>query len=144
VVGLSGCGGGTRATFTNPVYGGDFPDPFVLKAGDACYAYATNGTGKQVQTLTSKDLVHWQPGPDALPKVGSWTFNGETWAQEVLKRSDDSYVLYNTATKCIGRVYHAWDAAYSKRQLWIDRLDWKDGKPVVDGPTCTAQDAPKP
>ena len=41
-------------------------------------------------------------------------------------------------------VYHAWDAAYSKRQLWIDRLEWKDGKPVVDGPTCGVQDAPKP
>jgi len=41
-------------------------------------------------------------------------------------------------------VYHAWDAAYSRRRLWIDRLDWKDGKPVVDGPTCTAQDAPTP
>jgi hypothetical protein len=41
-------------------------------------------------------------------------------------------------------VYHAWDAAYSKRQLWIDPLDWKDGKPVVEGPSCKAQDAPKP
>jgi beta-xylosidase len=302
VLALGACGGGEQATFTNPVYRGDFPDPFVLKVGDTYYAYATNGSGKQVQTLTSKDLVHWQPGPDALPKVGSWTFNGETWAPEVLKRGDDSYVLYYTATKCIGRavareplgpfadpakeslvcqstlggsidpspfrddgelyllwkndgnaigvptqiyaqrlspdglrlvgrrttiekndvpweasvvegpmlwkhdghyflfysgnvysgagyavgyatcrsplgpckdaaenpilettcgargpghdaliedaagqtwiVYHAWDAAYSKRQLWIDRLDWKDGKPVVDGPTCTAQDAP--
>jgi beta-xylosidase len=302
---LSACGGGKQATFTNPVYGGDFPDPFVLKVGDTYYAYATNGAGKQVQTLTSKDLVHWQPGPDALPRVGSWTFNGETWAPEVLKRSDDSFVLYYTATKCIGRavaseplgpfvdrakkslvcqstlggsidpspfrdddgklyllwkndgnaigapteiyaqrlspdglrlvgkrttiekndvpweasvvegpmlwrhdaryflfysgnvysgagyavgyatcesplgpckdapenpilettceargpghntliedaagqtwiVYHAWDAAYSKRRLWIDRLNWQDGKPVVDGPTCARQDAPKP
>ena len=308
VLALGACGGGgggEQPTFTNPVYGGDFPDPFVLKAGDTYHAYATNGAGKQVQTLTSRDLVHWQPGPDALPKVGSWTFNGETWAPEVLKRSDESYVLYYTATKCIGRavarrplgpfvdaakeslvcqsslggsidpspfrdddgklfllwkndgnaigaptqiysqrlspdglrlvgrrttiekndvawegsivegpmlwkhdgryllfysgnvysgagyavgyatcasplgpcndapenpilettceargpghnaliedaagqtwiVYHAWDAAYTKRQLWIDRLDWRDGKPVVNGPTCTKQDAPKP
>ena len=306
VLALAACGGGKQATFTNPVYRGDFPDPFVLKVGDTYYAYATNGAGKQVQTLTSKDLVHWQPGPDALPKVGSWGFNGETWAPEVLKRGDGSYVLYYTANHCVGRavatqaarsvrrswrssrssaregrrldrpepvprrrrqalpaleerrqrdrradvhlraaplagrrctssgkrttiekndvpweasivegpmlwkhdgryflfysgnvysgagyavgyatcdtplgpckdapenpilktaceahgpghnaliddgagrtwiVYHAWDAAYSKRQLWIDRLEWKDGKPVVDGPTCGAQDAPKP
>ena len=41
-------------------------------------------------------------------------------------------------------VYHAWDAAYSKRVLWIDRLDWKGGKPVVEGPTCTKQPAPTP
>jgi beta-xylosidase len=304
VLALAACGG-NKASFANPVHDADFPDPFVLKAGDTYYAYATNGAGKQVQTLTSKDLVHWQPGPDALPKVGSWTFNGETWAPEVLPRRDGSYVLFYTATKCVGRavarkplgpfvddskkplvcqpkqggsidpspfrdsdgklylvwkndgnaigsttfiwaqrlssdglrlvgkrttiekndayweasvvegpmlwkqggryflfysgnvysgaayavgyatcasplgpckdapenpilkgackaygpghnalmrdgadqtwiVYHAWDAAYSKRVLWIDRLDWKDGKPVVDGPTCTKQSAPTP
>jgi beta-xylosidase len=39
-------------------------------------------------------------------------------------------------------VYHAWDDAYSKLQLCIDRLDWRDGKPVVHGPTCTKQRAP--
>jgi beta-xylosidase len=305
VLALTACGGGKQAMFTNPVYRGDFPDPFVLKVGDTYYAYGTNSAGKQVQTLTSKDLVHWQPGPDALPKLGSWAFIGETWAPEVLKRDDGTYVLYYTANKCVGRavaskplgpfvdpaqealvcqptlggsidaspfrddngklyllwkndgnaigaptyiyaqrlapdglhlvgkrttlekndapweasvvegpmlrkhdgryylfysgnvysgagyavgyatcasplgpckdapenpilktacaahgpghnaliddgagqtwiVYHAWDAAYAKRQLWIDRLDWTDGKPVVDGPTCKAQDAPKP
>jgi len=302
---LAACGGSEPATFENPVFRGDFPDPFVLKDGDTYYAYATNGAGKQVQTSTSKDLVHWQPGRDALPKVGSWAFIGETWAPEVLKRDDGSFVLYYTANKCVGRavagkplgpfvdsakeslvcqptlggsidaspfrdddgklyllwkndgnaiaaptyiyaqrlssdglhlvgkrttiekndvpweasvvegpmlrkddgryylfysgnvysgagyavgyatcasplgpcqgapenpilkttcdahgpghnaliddgagrtwiVYHAWDAAYAKRQLWIDRLDWTDGKPVVEGPTCKAQDAPKP
>src|SRR5205085_1664056 len=102
VLAAAGCGGGGAKPFTNPVYDGDFPDPFVLHDGSTYYAYATNGAGKQVQTLTSKDLVHWTPGPDALPKVGSWGFNGETWAPEVLPR-DGSYVLYYTANKCVGR-----------------------------------------
>jgi beta-xylosidase len=100
---LAGCGG-AHATFTNPVYGRDFPDPFVLKAGDIYYAYATNGNGAQVQTASSKDLVHWTPGPDALPKVGTWALPGATWAPEVLH--EDAYVLYYTAssgTQCIGR-----------------------------------------
>jgi beta-xylosidase len=102
---LAACGGATTttATFRNPVYDRDFPDPFVLKVGDTYYAYATNGDGKQVQTLTSKDLVNWRPGPDALPKVGSWTFNGQTWAPEVLARDDGTYVLYYTANLCVGR-----------------------------------------
>jgi beta-xylosidase len=100
---LAACAGTKQPTFTNPVYRGDFPDPFVLKVGDTYYAYATKGAGKQVQTSTSKDLVHWEAGPDALPKVGSLGFNGETWAPEVLRRGDDSYVLYYTANKCIGR-----------------------------------------
>ena len=41
-------------------------------------------------------------------------------------------------------VYHAWlpHQAGNKRVLWIDKLDWKGGKPAVHGPTCTAQSAP--
>jgi beta-xylosidase len=43
--------------------------------------------------------------------------------------------------------YHAWigsavDDPTVGRQLWLDRLDWKNGKPVVRGPTCKAQPAP--
>ena len=293
VIVLAGCGG---KSFTNPVLNRDFPDPFVLKVGATYYAYATNGDGKQVQTATSKDLVHWTLGPDALPKVGPWGFPGSTWAPEVQARADGAYVLYYTAssgTQCIGAavaktprgpfvdvakqplvcqkseggsidpdpsggylywkndgnsigmtthiyaqklsadglhlvgprraieqndqvweanvvegpemlqhdgryvlfysgghfnednyavgyatcqgplgpcidapenpilqtrcrahgpghnsfagswiVYHAWDPGHTKRVLWIDRLDWKDGKPVVHGPTCTKQTAP--
>ena len=33
-------------------------------------------------------------------------------------------------------VYHAWRPLHAgdKRELWIDELEWQDGKPVVDGP----------
>ncbi len=94
------------SAFKNPVYDRNFPDPFVLKVGKMYYAYATNGNGENVQTATSPDLVHWRPGPDALPKLGRWDFPGNTWAPEVLARSDGTYVLYYTAssgTQCIGR-----------------------------------------
>jgi beta-xylosidase len=103
---LAGCGGGRHAMFTNPVYDRDFPDPFVLHVGKTYYAYATNGNGANIQTATSSDLVHWKPGPDALPKVGKWAFPGNTWAPEVLPRKDGTYVLYYTVssgTQCIGR-----------------------------------------
>jgi beta-xylosidase len=44
-------------------------------------------------------------------------------------------------------LYHAWKGAAVGddsvgRQLWLDRLDWKNNKPVVHGPTCTKQPAP--
>lgn len=44
-------------------------------------------------------------------------------------------------------LYHAWKASAVDdstvgRQLWMDRLDWKNGKPVVHGPTCTTQSGP--
>jgi beta-xylosidase len=43
--------------------------------------------------------------------------------------------------------YHAWIGSNVGdptvgRQLWLDRLDWKSGRPVVHGPTCKAQTAP--
>jgi beta-xylosidase len=108
VLALAACGGGgKKATFANPVDDVDFPDPFVLKAGDTYYAYATNGADKQVQTLTSKDLVHWKRGPDALPKVGPWGYNGATWAPEVLALADGTYVLYYTSSQCVGRAVAA-------------------------------------
>jgi beta-xylosidase len=100
---LAGCGGGKHATFSNPVLAQDFPDPFVLRDGDTYYAYATNGNDKQVQTATSKDLVHWTPGPDALPHVApKWGYNNATWAPEVM-RIGKRYVLYYTSSSRIGR-----------------------------------------
>lgn len=103
---LAGCGGDTgTAPFENPVHASDFPDPFVLEVGETYYAYGTNGDGKEVPTLTSTDLVRWEPGPDALPQVGTWAYPGKTWAPEVLA-VEGRYVLYYTANgggQCIGR-----------------------------------------
>jgi beta-xylosidase len=48
-------------------------------------------------------------------------------------------------------VYHAWEphhVGYSGtgpgRLLWIDRVLWRNGKPVIHGPTCTKQPDPSP
>ena len=217
---LSACGGG-KASFTNPVYDRDFPDPFVLKVGGTYYAYATNGNGSNVQTATSKDLVHWTPGSDALPKLGTassgtqcigraiatapqgpfvdsfagalvcqksdggsidpdayggylyWKNDGNSIGRPTQIRdlfysggsfNDDSYAVgYATCRGPLGPsadapenpiletgcrahgpghntfagpyiAYHAWNAAHTRRQLWLSRLDWQDGKPVVHGP----------
>lgn len=108
---LTGCGGDERASspFRNPVYRADFPDPFVLEVDGIYHAYGTNAAGANVQTLTSTDLVHWQKGQDALPEIGPWAYTGKTWAPEVLRRDDGTFVLYYTANaatlgaQCIGR-----------------------------------------
>ena len=44
-------------------------------------------------------------------------------------------------------VYHAWNILSSgvrgdARYLWIDRVNWTDGKPVVQGPTVDPQPMP--
>jgi beta-xylosidase len=91
------------------VYATDFPDPFVLRVGDAYVAYGTNGATDNVRTLRSPDLVHWRTGPDAMPGVAPWALRGFTWAPAVLRRDDGTYVLYYTARsfdlgiQCIGR-----------------------------------------
>src|SRR3712207_4078397 len=106
---VAGCGGGEESQpFRNPVHVADFPDPFVLEVDGTYYAYATNGPRGNVQTLTSTDLVDWQPGKDALPQLGRWAYEGKTWAPEVLALENGTYVLYYTANaadfgrQCIG------------------------------------------
>ncbi|MDP9350697.1 MAG: glycoside hydrolase family 43 protein [Chloroflexota bacterium] len=44
-------------------------------------------------------------------------------------------------------VYHAWPpdavgSTYPGRVMWIDRLRWENGKPIVDGPTAAPQPEP--
>jgi beta-xylosidase len=96
-------------TYQNPVLQSDFPDPSVLHAGDAYYAYATNGSGANVQRAKSTDLVHWQMLGDAMPSLPSWAQLGGSfvWAPEVIPVADH-YVMYYTARdtasdkQCVG------------------------------------------
>ena len=56
-----------RATFTNPILGGDYPDPTVMRDGDDYYM--THSAFDYVPGLTvfhSRDLVHWEPISSAL------------------------------------------------------------------------------
>lgn len=94
--------------FANPVYADDFPDPAAILVDSIYYAYATQGNGRNIQTLTSPDLVHWVPGADALPQLGAWAQTGDTWAPEVIADSG-RYVMFYVArdaasgVQCIGR-----------------------------------------
>ena len=78
------------------VWNGDFPDPFVLYAGDGYIAFATNGAGRNVQVLTALDLATWNPNSDALPELPGWAEPGNTWSPSVLRRPG-GYVLFYTA-----------------------------------------------
>lgn len=107
----------------------DFPDPDVLKVGNAYYAYATNasvpfGFGsvlRNVPVAKSDDLVHWdyfyRPGEgfpaDALEAMPAWSGGGFglTWAPGLVQRDSifgPYYALYFTrrhaasGRQCIG------------------------------------------
>src|SRR5262249_4821047 len=55
------------ASYTNPVFPRDFPDPFVLRDGSRYIAFSTNTAGKNIGVVTSTDLATWTELPDALP-----------------------------------------------------------------------------
>ncbi|WP_147916039.1 glycoside hydrolase family 43 protein [Ruania zhangjianzhongii] len=82
--------------FTNPVYDSNFPDPFVLRADDHWYAYATQGTFGTFPILRSEDLVTWSVVGNGMPTLAPWTAAGRHWAPEVAKIGD-RYLAYYTA-----------------------------------------------
>lgn len=100
----------TTPAAVDALSGIDFADPFVLRDGDAYYAFGTGANGRHVQVARSADLTGWVALPDALPALPAWAAraDGFTWAPSVLRRGS-SYVLYYTARdasadmQCISR-----------------------------------------
>ncbi len=109
-------------TYTNPVFGRNLPDPFVLRHGASYLAYGTNadwvdGPGglRNIPVLRSDDLASWTVVGDALPaaNLGRWVdqtkLPGRIWAPSVLRRwyGRPYWVLYYSAPttaddQCIG------------------------------------------
>ncbi len=94
-----------------PVNPRDFPDPFVLSAGNTYFAFGTNAGVTNVQVMYSIDLAHWQTRPDALPNLPHWAVRGFTWAPTVLPRGDGFVLYYAVREPSGGR--QAISAAYS-------------------------------
>src|SRR4028118_2277587 len=71
-------------TFQNPVFENNFPDPFILQAGDVYYAYSTNSNSRNVPIATSTDLVTWTMGRDVMSGLARWVrLSGpDVWAPE--------------------------------------------------------------
>ena len=78
----------------------DFPDPTVIRAGDAYYAYATqtetdNGF-TNIQLARSKDLQEWFYLGEALPEKPAWAQDNQAyWAPHVVVRGGTYYLYYS-------------------------------------------------
>jgi hypothetical protein len=71
-------------TTSTAVYGQDFADPFVLRAGDRYYAYSTNRGPWNVPVISSKELQGgWRPVGDALPQLPAWSVPARVWTQRL-------------------------------------------------------------
>lgn len=86
-----------------PVHDGDFPDPFVLVAGDRYFAYGTQTGDLNIQVMESADLRRWNHRGEALPEVPGWAARGLTWAPAVLPRGDVYVLFYTVRFEAAGR-----------------------------------------
>lgn len=84
---------------TASVFPCDFPDPMVLRAGGAWYAYGSSTGwetgGAAFPILRSTDLRHWQSVGNALSRPPGWSA-GDLWGPSVLAWRH-RYLLYYSA-----------------------------------------------
>ena len=79
--------------FTNPILGGDYPDPTIMRDGEDYYM--THSAFDYVPGLVvfhSRDLVHWEPISAALN-----TFLGSVWAPDICKYDGKYYIYFTVA-----------------------------------------------
>ncbi len=87
--------GDAAAHYLNPVYGHDFPDPFVLKYLGHYWAYATGfvADGRVFPILHSSDLIHWQASGGAMAPLPG--HHPCYWAPEVIYDNGRFYLYYS-------------------------------------------------
>ncbi|KAI0002306.1 glycoside hydrolase family 43 protein [Xylariaceae sp. FL0662B] len=95
----------------------DFPDPSIIQdEGGSWYAFGTAGNGNQIQVAKADDLY----GPwdlldtNALEDAGPWASGRNTWAPDVRRLRDGSYVMYYSGEVKSDRRFHCIGAAVSE------------------------------
>jgi hypothetical protein len=104
----------------SPVYEFDFADPYVLRAGSALYAFATNAGGGTVQVLRSSDARSWSPAGSALTRQPGWARPGTTWAPAVLQRGATFVLYYATRQQSTNRQCLSTAVATSPAGPYVD------------------------
>lgn len=116
--GADGVGGGSGTTSdsaTTPAAGAfvvdeDFPDPDVVTLEDGSYlAFATGAGDLNIRVATSADLHAWTiERRDALHGLPRWASPGRTWAPDVSRAADGTWVMYfaaehtDSGRQCVG------------------------------------------
>jgi beta-xylosidase len=81
--------------YYNPVWGGVFADPMVLRNGrHDYYAYSTTNSRRDIYPiLHSRDLMHWRKVGNAFRRPPRWSYTS-WWAPSVLRRNGTYYLFY--------------------------------------------------
>lgn len=127
--------GRASRTYLNPVLGGDYPDPTIVRDGDDYYM--THSAFNYLPGLIvfhSTDLVQWEPVGPALTR-----YLGSVWAPDLCKYQGKFY-LYFTVSQGNDRFSNHVVCADSPEGPWSDPVDlkvggWIDPCHVVDEQT---------
>ncbi len=93
--------------YSNPVIGGDLPDPSIIRVGDTYYATATtNDFAPVYPVFESKDMVNWKQISAVFMEPPTWT-SKDFWAPELFYQNGTFYVYYtakrrDTGVSCVG------------------------------------------
>jgi xylan 1,4-beta-xylosidase len=83
-----------RASYSNPVEAGDYPDPSVIRVGRDYWASATTSEwGPEFPILHSRDLVNWQVVGAVFQRRPDWA-TGSFWAPEISQDRGRFFVYY--------------------------------------------------
>jgi len=79
-----------RSNYQNPVLGGDYPDPSVLRVGNDFYiTHSSFNYYPGLLIWHSTDLIHWERVCHALNK-----YVGSVWAPDLIKHNDTYYIYF--------------------------------------------------
>lgn len=79
-----------RSNYQNPVLGGDYPDPSVLRDGNDFYmTHSSFNYYPGLLIWHSTDLIHWERVCHALNK-----YVGSVWAPDLIKHNNTYYIYF--------------------------------------------------
>lgn len=82
--------GSKQSAYTNPIFGGDYPDPSLLRDGKDYYMVHSSFDYYPGLTIWhSRDLINWKPLVNALNK-----YVGDVWAPDLVKYNGIFYIYF--------------------------------------------------
>lgn len=106
--------------YTNPIFGGDYPDPSILRDGDDYYiVHSSFELYPGLLIWHSKDLINWTPVTTALNQN-----IGTVWAPDLAKYNDKYYIYFPANYKIYVVVADAIEGPWSEPvDLGISNID---------------------
>lgn len=106
--------------YQNPIFGGDYPDPSILRDGDTYYmVHSSFVYYPGLLIWESTDLINWTPVTPALYK-----YVGSVWAPDIVKYKNKYYIYFPASDKNYVVTANSIDGPWSDPvELKVDGID---------------------